>query len=181
MTATSYITYINANDGIKVHNESDMLNYLQLNSDAISMYRNNVETLKIEDSAIRVGKANEAHFSLTSSRLTGYGNNNNIYFDVGQGDNTAIQLFYGNGDRTAFEMGPLVKGTSQFPKGIKSVKKDGNVLTETTDYTIHNASIWYDIYFEEEPAAYSTVTIEYISAYKELLYTVGSSQNITTE
>lgn len=187
MTATSYITYINANDGIKVHNESDMLNYLQLNSDAISMYRNrgdginSDEVLRIDDTGIRVGKANEAHFSLTSSRLTGYGNNNNIYFDVGQGDNTAIQLFYGNGDRTAFEMGPLVKGTSQFPKGIKSVKKDGNTLTETTDYTIQSTSIWYDIYFEEEPAAYSTVTIEYISAYKELLYTVGSSQNITTE
>lgn len=56
MTATSYITYINANDGIKVHNESDTLNYLQLNSTAISMYRNNIETLKIEDSAIRIGK-----------------------------------------------------------------------------------------------------------------------------
>ena len=187
MTATSYITYINANDGIKIHNESDTLNYLQLNSTAISMYRNrgdginSDEVLRIDDTGIRVGKANEAHFSLTSSRLTGYGNNNNIYFDVGQGDNTAIQLFYGNGDRTAFEMGPLVKGTSQFPKGIKSVKKDGNTLTETTDYTIQSTSIWYDIYFEEEPAAYSTVTIEYISAYKELLYTVGSSQNITTE
>ena len=84
MTATSYITYINANDGIKVHNESDMLNYLQLNSTAISMFRdrgdgvNSDEVLRIDDNGIRVGKANEAHFSLTSSRLAGYGDNNNV-------------------------------------------------------------------------------------------------------
>ena len=58
-TATSYITYVNATDGIKVHNASDMNNYLQLNSSAINFYRNNVETLKIENSAIRVGKIGE--------------------------------------------------------------------------------------------------------------------------
>lgn len=58
-TATSYITYINATDGIKIHNASDTSNYLQLNSSAINFYRNSVETLKIEDSAIRVGKIGE--------------------------------------------------------------------------------------------------------------------------
>jgi len=180
MTATSYITYINANDGIKVHNESDTLNYLQLNSDAISMYRNrgdginSDEVLRIDDTGIRVGKANEAHFSLTSSRLTGYGDNNNVYFDVGKGSNTTIQLFYGNGDRTSFEMGPLVKE-------IVSVKKENNTLTQGTDYTIDTVSIWYDIYFEQEPALNSTVEVSYESTNKEFIYTVGSSQNITTE
>ena len=180
MTATSYITYINANDGIKVHNESDTLNYLQLNSDAISMYRNrgdginSDEVLRIDDTGIRVGKANEAHFLLTSSRLTGYGDNNNVYFDVGKGSNTTIQLFYGNGDRTSFEMGPLVKE-------IVSVKKENNTLTQGTDYTIDTVSIWYDIYFEQEPALNSTVEVSYESTNKEFIYTVGSSQNITTE
>ena len=65
-------------------------------------------------------------------------------------------------------------------KGIKSIKKDGNTLIEGTDYAINTVSIWYDIYFQEEPTLYSTVTIEYKSAYKEFIYTVGSSQNITT-
>lgn len=180
MTATSYITYINANDGIKVHNESDMLNYLQLNSDAISMYRNrgdginSDEVLRIDDTGIRVGKANEAHFSLTSSRLTGYGDNNNVYFDVGKSSNTTIQLFYGDGDRTSFEMGPLVKE-------IVSVKKENNTLIQGTDYTIDTVSIWYDIYFKQEPALNSTVKVSYESTNKEFIYTVGSSQNITTE
>jgi len=173
-TATNYITQID-NTGIKIAPYDKSGNdYLQLNSDAISMYRNNIETLRIEDSTIRVGKANEAHFSLTSSRLTGYGDNNNVYFDVGKGSNTTIQLFYGNGDRTAFEMGPLVKE-------IVSVKKENNTLTQGTDYTIDTVSIWYDIYFEQEPALNSTVKVSYESTNKEFIYTVGSSQNITTE
>ena len=58
-TATSYITYVNATDGIKVHNANNTSNYLQINSSAINFYRNNVETLKIENSAIRVGKIGE--------------------------------------------------------------------------------------------------------------------------
>ena len=173
-TATNYITQID-NTGIKITPYDKSGNdYLQLNSNAISMYRNNIETLRIEDSAIRIGKDNEAHFSLTSSRLTGYGDNNNVYFDVGKGSNTTIQLFYGNGNRTSFEMGPLVKE-------IVSVKKENNTLTQGTDYTIDTVSIWYDIYFEQEPALNSTVKVSYESTNKEFIYTVGSSQNITTE
>lgn len=65
MTATSYITYINANDGIQVHNSDDLTDYIQINSDAISMYRGSglndtsEETLRIGDSAIRIGKTGE--------------------------------------------------------------------------------------------------------------------------
>ena len=173
-TATNYITQIN-NTGIKITPYDKSGNdYLQINSNAISMYRNNIETLRIEDSTIRVGKANEAHFSLTSSRLTGYGDNNNVYFDVGKSSNTTIQLFYGDGDRTSFEMGPLVKE-------IVSVKKENNTLIQGTDYTIDTVSIWYDIYFKQEPALNSTVKVSYESTNKEFIYTVGSSQNITTE
>jgi len=65
MTATSYITYIDANNGIQVHNSDDLTDYIQINSNAISMYRgselNNIskETLRIEDRAIRIGKIGE--------------------------------------------------------------------------------------------------------------------------
>lgn len=58
-TATSYITQID-NTGIKITPYDQSGNdYLQINSDAISMYRNNIETLKIRDSAIRIGKIGE--------------------------------------------------------------------------------------------------------------------------
>ena len=96
MTATSYITYVNANDGIKVHNAQDTLNYLQLNSTAISMYRakddgtGSDEVLKIDNTGIRIGKNDKAHFLLTNDKLAGYGDVGNIYFEVGKGDNTTI-------------------------------------------------------------------------------------------
>ena len=52
-----YITDIDSNKGITIKPADTSRNdYLQINSSAINFYRNNVETLKIEDSAIRVGK-----------------------------------------------------------------------------------------------------------------------------
>lgn len=52
-----YITDIDSNKGITIKPADTSGNdYLQMNSSAINFYRNNVETLKIEDSAIRVGK-----------------------------------------------------------------------------------------------------------------------------
>lgn len=54
-SATNYITYINATDGIKVHNANEMTDYVQINSSAISFFRNNSERTKIEDAAVRVG------------------------------------------------------------------------------------------------------------------------------
>ena len=52
-----YITDIDSNKGITIKPVDTSGNdYLQINSSAINFYRNNVETLKIEDSAIRVGK-----------------------------------------------------------------------------------------------------------------------------
>lgn len=56
-TATSYITYVNTTDGIKVHNASDTTNYLQLNSSAISMYKSSIRTFNIDNNGyVTVGK-----------------------------------------------------------------------------------------------------------------------------
>jgi len=92
MTATSYITYIDANNGIQVHNSDDLTDYIQINSDAISMYRgyegdlglNSKETLRIEDENIRVGKlgANERNLFITAN-------------DVQIRNNTTILAKYG--------------------------------------------------------------------------------------
>ena len=63
MTATSYITYVDANNGVKIHNYDNMADYIQINSDAISMYRRDtqqpqisIETLRIQSDNIRIGK-----------------------------------------------------------------------------------------------------------------------------
>lgn len=172
--ATDYITYIDAQNGIRVHNSQDTTNYLQLNSTAISMYRNrgdginSDEVLRIDDTGIRVGKEEGPHFSLVNDKLMGYGNNNNIYFEVGKGDNVITQLFFGNGSRTSFEIGPLIKQVTQ-------VKKENNILIEGTDYNIEVASIWCDIYFKEKPDLNSTITVTYKNLYKDFIYTVSSS------
>ena len=51
-TATSYITYVNSTDGIKVHNSDDLTDYAQFNSTRIGMYRNNVLKTDITDGTI---------------------------------------------------------------------------------------------------------------------------------
>lgn len=176
MTATSYITYINANDGIKVHNAQDTFNYLQLNSTAISMYRVNDygtgsdEVLRIDNTGIRIGKNEKAHFLLTNDKLAGCGDVGNVYFEVGKSDNTTIQLFYGNGERTGFEIGPLFKT-------IYYVKKNDITLTEGTDYEIDIVSTWYKIYFKTAPALNSTISVTYKDFYKSFIYTIGSSSS----
>ena len=54
---SKYIIDIDTQKGIKITPYDKSGNdYLQINSNAISMYRNNIETLKIEDDNIRVGK-----------------------------------------------------------------------------------------------------------------------------
>jgi len=176
MTATSYITYINANDGIKIHNVQDTLNYLQFNSDAISMYRdrgdgiNNDEVLRIDDTRIRIGKNEGPHFSLANDKIMGYGNKNDIYFEVGTNEGIIIQQFYGDGIKTSFQIGPHVLDGS-----IEYVKKNSNILTENTDYIIDKASTVYDIIFKIKPDLNTPITIRYKSIYYTQTYFIGSS------
>ena len=86
--ATSYITYIDSTEGIKIHNISDQVNYLKLNSTAISMYRNDIETLNISDNEIRIGKFSD----------------NNVYIDNDSVDirNGTTTLASFTGDNTRF-------------------------------------------------------------------------------
>ena len=51
-----FLTHISATEGVKVHSADNTNDYIQINSNQISMYKNAIETLKLENSAIRVGK-----------------------------------------------------------------------------------------------------------------------------
>ena len=83
--ATSYITYIDSTEGIKIHNISDQDNYLKLNSSAISMYRNNVETLNINNNEVRIGKIDSNNILI---------DNNSI--NIRNGTNTLLAQFVKN-------------------------------------------------------------------------------------
>lgn len=125
-TATSYITQIN-NTGIKItpYDKSGN-NYLQINSDAISMYRNNIETLKIEDSAIRIGKIGEGQKNV-------YIDNNSI--DIRNNENVLANF---TGENIKFydgEIGGLEIASFGGANGVRI----GN--EEETHFVINNSAV----------------------------------------
>lgn len=64
-----YITYIDATNGIRVYSGIDVTDYLQLNSDAITMVRNNVIRMRQDDtSLIFYDGGNAARLQLNSSQ-----------------------------------------------------------------------------------------------------------------
>ena len=115
--ATSYITYIDSTEGIKIHNVSDQTNYLKLNSSAISMYRNNVETLNINNNEVRIGK----------------NSGNNVYID-----NDSIDIKNGQTILATFgeamQIGQNNKNHASInPLSFKLIDKEGNTYFHASD------------------------------------------------
>lgn len=103
-TATNYITTV-TNAGIKIHDSADVTDYLQINSSYIGIFRNSVETLKIEDSALRVGKigTDKRNVYITDSAVQ-IRNNTSVLAEYGSsiklykpGTTTAIVTIDSNG------------------------------------------------------------------------------------
>lgn len=68
-TATSYITYIDAETGIQVHDSEDSDNYIQMNADEICIYKDNIPTLSLTSEDITVGDDSSTHIVITSDSL----------------------------------------------------------------------------------------------------------------
>lgn len=121
MTATSYITQID-NTGIKItpYDQSEN-NYLQINSNAISMYRNNIETINIGNSAVRIGKSNQ----------------NNVYIDNDSVDirnGQTVLSSFGNGIVT---LGEADKARLELTTGsIKGISNQGVINFDITGQNI---------------------------------------------
>ena len=153
-TAVNYITDIDSNKGITIKPADTSGNdYLQINSSAINFYRNNVETLKIEDSAIRVGKLgdNLRNVYITDSAvqirnneaiLAEYGSSIKLY----QPTTTTVAVeisstgasFNGNVKATSLSTG--TKTASATGKGAY-IDKDGNIYVgngSTNNFTVTN-------------------------------------------
>ena len=116
--ATSYITYIDSTEGIKIHNVSDQTNYLKLNSSAISMYRNNVETLNINNNEVRIGK----------------NSGNNVFID-----NTSVNIREGQSILAFFGINGMQIGqnnknhASINPLSFKLIDKERNTYFHASD------------------------------------------------
>lgn len=147
-TATSYITQID-DTGIKITPYDQSGNdYLQINSDAISMYRNNIETLKIRDSAIRIGKVGEGQKNVyIDSDSINIRNNENVlasftgedikFYDGGIEELEIASFGGANGVRigSESEIHFVIKND-----GIKAQNDNGSPIfsIETTEGTVGN-------------------------------------------
>ena len=70
-TATTYITNIDSNNGIRIQpvNYSANKDSVQINSTAITMYRDNVDVMSLGDSSFRMGTASSKHTTVNSDGL----------------------------------------------------------------------------------------------------------------
>ena len=140
-TATTYITDIDSNKGITIKPADTSGNdYLQMNSSAINFYRNNVETLKIEDSAIRVGKLgnNLRNVYITDSSVQ-IRNNTSVLAEYG----SSIKLYNPTTTTVAVEISST--GAS-FTGNVKATSlSTGNKTASTTGkgiYIDNNGNIY---------------------------------------
>lgn len=68
-TADSYITYVSAEDGIKVHSVNDSSNYIQINSEGSSIYKGGESVAEYGDT-VRVGSATSTNLNVEPGVIT---------------------------------------------------------------------------------------------------------------
>ena len=66
--ASNYITYINATDGIRIHNANDETNYARINSNGLQVYKTDTQVASFGNTAI-IGKQNKNHIVLDDHTL----------------------------------------------------------------------------------------------------------------
>ena len=64
----SYITYINATDGIKIHNSSDTTNYARVNSDGLQVYKSDTQVASF-GSTVQIGPNNNYHITIDGNGM----------------------------------------------------------------------------------------------------------------
>ena len=145
--ATSYITYIDSTEGIKIHNISDQTNYLQLNSTAISMYRNNIETLNINNDEIRIGKINGNNVCVDNDSvdirkgqtvLSSFGNNAVILGQRGKSRLVLSPTMISGVSNIGYKNFNIISGDSSEER---TITKNGNFENESSETGVFNGSI----------------------------------------
>ena len=164
--ATSYITYIDSTEGIKIHNISDQVNYLKLNSTAISMYRNDIETLNISDNEIRIGKFSDNNVYIDNDSVDI--RNGTTTLASFTGDNTRFYDPIYNKELATFGVSGAIIGANSEQRfviekdGIKSINDsgatvfsvnstEGTVVTEAEVAPSGEANAWYSTSIKLDP------------------------------
>lgn len=167
--ATSYITYIDSTEGIKIHNVSDQVNYLKLNSSAISMYRNDIETLNISNDGVRVGKLNENNIYINNDSvdirngqaiLSSFGNDTITLGEYGKSrlqlSSTSISGISWNGVKNF----NIINGDSSY--GERTIKKNNTFTNTSSESNIFNGSFTVSDSFFYFYIITTTVVFSYI-------------------
>ena len=146
--ANSFITYVNATDGIKIHNASDTTNYLQMNSNAIKFFKNGTQKMYLDNSNLQFtnGSTVLAQFGTSGATIgqtTGtYGNvlieggTTNASIKIRQGS-TVLSSFTSSGTTIGADTSGVTR-TVITSSGIDFIRKDGS-----TDVNL--AHIGYDV------------------------------------
>lgn len=168
-TATSYITYIDANNGIKIHNESDTLNYLQLNSTAISIYRNNIETLNINNNEIRIGKFSDNNVCIDNDSvdirngqtvLSSFGNNAIIIGQYGKSRLMLSPTMISGISDIGYKNFNIISGDSSEEE--TTITKNGNFENESSETGAFHGSIRFSERFYYFHKITATVVFNYV-------------------
>lgn len=142
-TATTYITDIDSNKGITIKPSNSSGNdYLQINSSAISFYRNNVETVKLEDSAFRIGKLGPNMRNVyVTDEVVQIRNNATVLAEYG----SDIKFYDGTGNATTNIAAQIGSTGISIKKGDINLGSGTFTVTSTGTLTATDAEITGDI------------------------------------
>lgn len=100
--ATRYITYIDEEHGIRVHDGSHMGDYVNVNSNGVELFKDSDSVAKFGNSA-RIGTEADASITITESRIIGVGAGGKEFFNFADSDvemetnyGRVFPLVYGN-------------------------------------------------------------------------------------
>ena len=175
--ATSYITYVSATEGIKVHNSGDTTDYVQVNSSAIKMYRNNVEKMLLNDTSFRIGSigSNKRNLYITDSAvqirnntivLAEYGETTKFYDGNGVADsNIAAQIGADGLDIIKGHIGDwtIESGDIKYSAGVNETSPTISLTKQSTSNLRSIASIDASSSSETNPNSGARISVFYES------------------
>ena len=133
--ATTYITAIDNNDGIKVHAANNInSNYAKINADGMEIYKGGYSVAQYGDTA-RIGRINNSRFLINANSLQGYNDDNDLYFNVSEeGVNFLVEQSNGTKSLTSVvtikELSDLATDTqTTFAKIEKTLTNTSNQIS----------------------------------------------------
>ena len=175
--ATSYITYVSATEGIKIHNSGDTTDYVQVNSSAIKMYRNNIEKMLLDDTSFRIGSigSNKRNLYITDSAvqirnntvvLAEYGETTKFYDGNGVADsNIAAQIGADGLDIIKGHIGDwtIESGDIKYSAGVNETSPTISLTKQSTSNLRSIASINASSSSETNPNSGARISVFYES------------------